>query len=760
MTAIDKKNYQLKKELMRLAIDNSFLSSLGLFINIMILFTIFWDIGNHLFLIVWSTTLTILLIVRSIGAKLFLKNRLKFSIEVSGIFFKSITLLSATILSLGFVILFPEDLPLYQSFLTMIVAGISAGSIMSLSYYKHLIVAYLSILLLPFSTIVYMQNTQLHIFIALLIVIFLLMLLFFSRRYYTNITQVIVSKLIIKQAQKELKLHEKNFSSIFKEVPIGIFTYNKELIIQEANQAFSQLLKADATQLLDFDMKSIKDKTIMPTLTTILQAQKGFYEGCYHTKISNEDIWISMKTVPMFDIENNVKGGLGIVEDITKRIETEKKMRYQAFYDHLTGLANRLTLHSHLTEQLERLKIKERFGAILFIDIDYFKNINDSLGHHIGDIILQTFASRASLLVSDNDIVARLGGDEFVILLSDLSDDATIAHHRTQKIADKLHKDMKIPIAIEEHTLHITLSIGVALISGKQNSMNDVLKQADIAMYRAKQLGRDTTCFFEDSMSKEIEEQMRINYELREAIKYNQFELYYQPIVEINSSKIVSCEALIRWNHPTRGLLYPDKFIQYAEESGLIIKIGEWVIEKVCSDYKELKEYIQNIAINISAKQFNQQNFIENILKITTLYGVPPHSLELELTESVVINNFLITIEKMNQLKSYGFTIAMDDFGTGYSSLSYLKDLPFDFLKIDRSFIQNILTNKDDASLVQTILAISKQFNFAVIAEGVESREHIEFLDSFGCNYIQGYVISKALPIESFKRLCKEAKEI
>ncbi len=756
MITINKKNYQVRKELLSLVLKNSLLSAIGLFINIIILVIVFWDISSQLFLISWIGIIALILMVRFNISRLFLQNSPKISLDLAEISFKIFSLIIAILFSIGLLILFPKDLPFHQSFLTMIVAGISAGAVMSLSYYRYFIVVYLVILLLPFSYIVYIQDTQLHLLIALLIIIFLFLLIVFSRRYYSNIIEVIVSKIIITQAQKELKLYEKNFFSIFKEVPIGIFTYDKNLIITEANQSFSLLLKAQRDELINFDMKSIKDKTIMPAITTILQGKKGLYEGEYHTKISNEKIWISMKTVPMFDIENNIKGGLGIVEDITKRIETEKKIRYQAFYDHLTGLANRLTLHKHLTEQLERLKVKQRFGAILFIDIDYFKNINDSLGHDIGDILLQIFASRASSLVSTHDTVARLGGDEFVILLSDISDNMLLSSNYAHEVAKQLHTIIKKPIKIKQHTLHITLSIGVTLVSEKQNSINDVLKQADIAMYRAKQLGRDNTCFFEEEMSREIEELMTLNYEIREAIKYNQFEIYYQPIMEIQNSTIVSCEALIRWNHPRRGLLYPDKFISYAEESGLILDIGEWVIKKVCSDYKELQNYIKNIAINISAKQFNQENFIENILQITKAHNINPQNLELELTESVVINNLSTTIEKMNILKSYGFSIAMDDFGTGYSSLSYLKDLPFDALKIDRSFIQNILTNKDDASLVKTILAISKQFNFSVIAEGVENKDQIVFLKSLHCNYIQGYIISKAIPVKEFKKLFLE----
>jgi len=270
-------------------------------------------------------------------------------------------------------------------------------------------------------------------------------------------------------------------------------------------------------------------------------------------------------------------------------------------------------------------------------------------------------------------------------------------------------------------------------------------------MYEAKIAGRNTTRFFEKDMSLKIQEQLVLDNELRHAILHDEFELYYQPIVETKSSKVVSCEALIRWNHPTRGLVFPDAFIPYAEDSGLIVTIGEWVIATACKNHKQYKDKLKNISINISSKQFIQTDFVSNILDLTKKYDVDPSIFKLELTESVAIDNFEQTAKKMNLLKSHGFSIAMDDFGTGYSSLSYLKNLPFDFLKIDRSFIQHILDNEDDASLVKTILTISKQFKFAVIAEGVETQEHVEFLKALDCEYYQGYVISKAVPAGKFK---------
>ncbi|WP_294966057.1 bifunctional diguanylate cyclase/phosphodiesterase [Sulfurimonas sp.] len=749
-------NLEVRIELIRLASSNLFKSSLAVLINAIIITIVFWNITDKKILLLWLFALTFTIILRNIQANKNIKNIKTMSIVFIEKSFKRNAILTAILISAGISIFFPADKPYHQAFLIMIMAGLGAGTVMSLSVYKDLVRNYLIILIVPLTYIIYQIGDDIHSIMALLITIFMLLFISFSKNYHEKIIELITSNIMILQSEKELKLSENNFSSIFKEVPIGVLTYDKNLIVTQANISISNLLKAPMDKLIKLDIKVIRDQSIRPAIDATLCGERGYYEGIYHTQISNENIWIKMQTVPMYDIYNNIRGGLAIIEDITERIKADEKIRYQAFYDHLTGLANRLTLNDRLEQQIPRLARHNRYGSILFIDLDHFKTINDSLGHHIGDILLKTFANRASSMMRAEDTLARLGGDEFVILLSDLSDTKSSAIEHSHIVAKKLHRLMKEPIEVEGHILYITLSVGATLISKEESDINVILKHADIAMYKAKQLGRNTTCFFEQEMSEKIESQLILGSELREALNKNQLELYYQPIVEIKSSNITSCEALIRWNHPTKGLIYPDDFIPYAEESGLILSIGNWVIERACIDYKKIKGKVKNISINISSKQFNQNNFVDKILQTTKEYSVNPSALKLELTESVALDNLLATTDKMNLLKSHGFIIAMDDFGTGYSSLSYLKNLPFDFLKIDRSFIQNVLNNEDDASLVRTILSISKQFNFKVIAEGVEEKEHIDFLDNLDCEYYQGYVMSKAIPIDKFEKFLKD----
>ena len=638
MSKIDENSPKVRIELMKLAASNSFLSSLAVFIIMIVIAVAFWNISSQALLLSWIFSVSLLLIMRSITAKSFLNNPSDSLLKTTEFRYESSTILSAITTSIGIIIILPYEMLFHQAFLSMVVAGLSAGAVMSLSFYKNIIRNYLLIIILPFTYMIYMQESQIHTLIAILMILFLLMLILFSRRYYKNIIDVIISKLILERTQKE-----------------------KEI--------------------------------------------------------------------------------------------SEEKIRYQAFYDHLTGLANRLTFNEHLKQQLARLARQKHFGAVLFIDLDHFKTINDSLGHHIGDSILKIFASRTSRITRKEDTIARLGGDEFVVLLSDLGDNEQEAMQKSHNIAKKIHNLMKEPIPIDENILHVSISVGITIINSQYQDINDILKHADIAMYQAKKAGRNTTCFYQEQMGLEIKEKLALSNEMREALKFKQFELYYQPIVVMQSDTITSAEALIRWNHPTKGLVFPDNFIPYAEESSLIIDIGEWVIDEACKEYKLCNDKLEDISVNISSKQFIQDDFIEKILRITELNGIHPSGLKLELTESVAIDDLSTTVKKMNLLKSLGFKIAMDDFGTGYSSLSYLKNLPFDFIKIDRSFIKDMLENEDDASLIKTILTISKQFKFAVIAEGVETKEHIKALKALGCEYYQGYVKSRALPSDKFKEL-------
>lgn len=753
MNNLNENNLEIRREFMKIASVNLPLASLAVLACIFIISLIFWEVLDKVTLSIWMILVITILSIRNIQAKAYLKNPDKTPIAKLEIKFKIYAIITACLISSSTIMILPYNEHLYQSFIYMILAGLSAGAVMSLSVYKNLTITYLTIILMPFVYYLFNQNTELHILVAFLVFMFLVMLIIFSHKYHENILDVLKSKIIIEQARKELQYSQNRFYTIFKQTPVGIFTYNKNLIIKESNQAFATLLHTSLESVVNLDLKHITEQDIRMTLEMVLKEQSGTYEGVYNTAIVEQEIWINMQTVPMYDKENKLQGGIAIVNDITKKVEADKKIHQQAFYDNLTGLANRVTLYKHIEHELARLSRQDFYAAILFIDIDHFKTINDSLGHHVGDEILKYFAKVTSSILRKEDILSRLGGDEFVILLSDLGNDQTKAKKAVKKTAQKLHKELKKMIKIENHSLYITLSIGVKLINSGEENVNDILKHADIAMYKAKNSGRNATYFFEKEMSSMIDHKLKLENEIHNALKLEEFELYFQAIVSTKDREVVSCEAFIRWNHPTKGIVDPDAFIPSLENSNLLISIGDWVIESSCQAYNKMKDKIPSISINISNKQFAQTDFVEKLTQATKKYEISTHRLNLELRESVALDDLEATIEKINILRALGYLIIIDNFGTGYSSLSHLKTLPFDFLKIDRCFISNLQEDEGNKLLVTSILKISEQFKFMVIAQGVETEKQVEFLKEQKCNYYQGNLLSKALKLEDFQAL-------
>jgi diguanylate cyclase (GGDEF)-like protein len=390
------------------------------------------------------------------------------------------------------------------------------------------------------------------------------------------------------------------------------------------------------------------------------------------------------------------------------------------------------------------------------MDLDHFKTLNDTLGHHVGDLLLQHVAERLTASVREGDTVSRLGGDEFVVLLEDLSEQSFEAAAYTEDIAEKIILTLNQNYQLNTHTHHSTASIGATVFNGHEQAPEELLKQADIAMYQSKAEGRNTLRFFDPKMQEAITARVSMEHELRKAIKQHQFQLHYQIQVD-HLGQPFGAEALIRWVHPERGMISPFHFIPLAEETGLIIPIGQWVLETACS---QLKVWEQNpltcdltISINVSAKQFNQPIFVRQVQAIVQRYAINTSLLKIELTESIIIENVNHIIITMVALKTLGIKFSLDDFGTGYSSLQYLKKLPLDQLKIDQSFVRDLVDDDGDQAIVLTIISMAKRLGFNVIAEGVETAEQRQYLLDNGCTHYQGYLFSKPVPIETFETL-------
>ncbi len=445
--------------------------------------------------------------------------------------------------------------------------------------------------------------------------------------------------------------------------------------------------------------------------------------------------------------------------DELRHNQDEDKIKLLAFYDKLTGLPNRQLLLDRLHQAFASSARSGREGALLYIDLDNFKNINETLGRNIGDLLLQQTAQRLKSCMREGDTVASLGSDEFVVILADLNTQHIEAATQTEVVGKKILATLGQPYQLAMNEYHSTVSIGVTLFSDHGKSGEELLKRADIAMRQAKQAGRNTLRFFNSTMQDTINTRSSLVTDLRKALESHQFRLYYQIQVD-SSNRPLGAEALIRWLHPERGLVSPAQFIPLAEETGLILPIGLWALETACTQLKAWEQDTLTreliLAVNVSAKQFRQVDFVAQVQSLMKRHAINPMLFKLELTESMLQENIEDTIAVMNTLKENGVLFSLDDFGTGYSSLQYLKRLPLDQLKIDQSFIRDLTTNSSDKAIVRTTIAMAQSLNLDVIAEGVETEEQRQLLLDRGCSHYQGYLFGKPVPIEQFEALLRQ----
>jgi diguanylate cyclase (GGDEF)-like protein/PAS domain S-box-containing protein len=452
---------------------------------------------------------------------------------------------------------------------------------------------------------------------------------------------------------------------------------------------------------------------------------------------------------------------IGAMVDLTERRQAERRIEYLAYYDVLTQLPNRQLLMDRLQRALENCAQRRCTNALFFIDLDNFKSLNDTLGHAVGDQMLKQVAQRLSGCVSHHDTVSRFGGDEYVVLLEGMSADMEQAYAQARTVGERMLNTLRQPYKLDQYCHHSTASIGVVLFSDARDDIGELLKRADMAMYEAKASGRNTLRFFNPDMEAALSARMALENDLRQALRQceREFVLHYQPQID-RHGKVTGVEALVRWRQPARGMVPPAEFIPLAEETGLIMALGQWVLKKACEQLLAWSASAATarieVAVNVSARQFHHPQFVDQVLDIVAAAGIDPRRLKLELTETSVLENVEDTIARMNALKTHGVSFALDDFGTGYSSLAYLRQLPLDMLKIDRSFVQYLLTNQNDAAIARTIIALGRNLGLRVLAEGVETAAQRDFLFAHGCDAYQGYLCAPALPADALVSLiCK-----
>jgi diguanylate cyclase (GGDEF)-like protein/PAS domain S-box-containing protein len=565
--------------------------------------------------------------------------------------------------------------------------------------------------------------------------------------------------------QRETQALLRRNQGLMKTAIDGIHILDIEGNLVEFNDAFCQMLgytveEAASLNVADWDAHYSAEELRDRLRNFLTNNRSDTFETTHRRKDGSLiNIEISCSAMEM-DGKHHL---LALSRDITKRKQAESEIHSLAFYDALTRLPNRRLLMDRLHQAMASSARNGQHGAILFLDLDNFKTLNDTRGHDIGDLLLVEVARRLQDCVREGDTVARFGGDEFVLILEGLSSKQDEAAAHAETVAEKVRAALNQSYKLNGMEHHSSTSIGINLFYDHVGRVDELFKQADMAMYQAKQAGRNAIRFFDPAMQAALEARGKMEEALRGAIANRQLRLHYQ--VQVDAAlRPIGAEALLRWEHPELGVIAPMQFIELAEDTGLILPIGLWVLETACAQIRRwqniplLSEL--NISVNVSARQFRHEDFVAQVETVLDESGIDPGRLKLELTESLILNNVEDSISKMDQLKSIGVEFSMDDFGTGYSSLSYLKRLPLDQIKIDQSFVRDISTDPSDAAIVQTIIAMAGTLGLMVIAEGVETEAQREFLESRGCPAFQGHLFGAAVPVEQFEALLDTWKEV
>ncbi len=659
--------------------------------------------------------------------------------------------------------LFPGQSLSHQIIFMLVLVGTASAGVFSLCPSVPVAIGFVSGLLLPLSIKMLTLGTGEGVFKGVVIFLFWVITLIGALKINRTLRENIQLRLESIDRERILKVSEQRYRHIFINAPLGIVHFDADSVIVDCNEELIRILGSSRMELIGLKMLDVlREQKMISAVHDSLTIGEGYYEGDYASVTDNITTPIRAFFKAIRSLKQATIGGVGIVEDFTDKKLTEKQVEYYASYDSLTGLPNRRLLLEYLNNEIARARRHGHYGALLFLDLDNFKTINDSLGHSVGDEVLKVVATRISECIRREDTAARMGGDEFIIILTELDSSIGLAAHKVRSIAEKLCLCVSAPCKIEGQDLQITPSVGVTLFPKDDTGVDDILKQADTAMYRAKAAGRNAIHFFLPTMQEAADERLRLNTEIRKALEEKQFVLYYQPQVDI-SAKLIGAEALLRWHHPERGIVPPGAFLEIAEETGLMLEIGQWVLQEACRNIRKwtdagLLDEAQTISVNISGKEIDVPDFVATVISVLKETGADPHHLGIELTEGSLVSTGSDIVQKIMRLQQMGIKFSVDDFGTGYSSLSYLQSLPLNTLKIDRSFVNDIKDARHDIVLVDTIIMMAHNLGLEVIAEGVETEQELNYLNIKGCKVYQGYYFSKPVPLGSFTEMLKSKK--
>lgn len=637
----------------------------------------------------------------------------------------------------------------HQVILVMALAGIASGGAVTMAPVWPVAAAFLISTLLPLSVHYLWLGGPVALIVAAMVGLFLLFTLIVSRRWNRVLRDNFRLQAEGEVREQALRESESRYHTIFQASPLGMLHFDAHGRVTDCNEKLLQITAETRERFLGFDMlESVQSARVKRAVQRALSHGEGYFEGDYSMlAASGPSLPVRILFNGVRDSQGAIIAGVAVVEDLSERRQAEETIHRQAYYDALTGLPNRRLLSERLAQLMAESARHGEHGAVLFIDLDRFKEVNESLGHSVGDRLLNATARRLTELLREGDIAARVNSDEFIVVVGRIKGDRQQVTERVNGVAERVMSALSEPYHLSERPLLVTPSIGFALFS-EENSAVELLKQAETAMFQAKTEGRAKACGYLPSMQTAAVWRLTLEQDLRQALDGDQLLLHYQPQVD-GDGRIVGAEALLRWSHPQRGMVPPCEFIPVAEQSGLILDIGQRVLEQACQTLARLDaRQLPRLSINISPRQFGQSDFVASIERCIERSGIDPWRLQLEITEGVMIDNLIETIETMLELKRIGVSLSIDDFGVGYSSLSYLKRLPLDELKIDRSFIQE-LDDSNDEAIVQTIITIALNLRLAVVAEGIETASQRDFLLRNGCHIFQGYWFYRPLPFDA-----------
>ena len=752
---------EIKAKLLHLLYSN-FLRASAVIIAVSSFMTFtLWSTVDHTTLLIWYIALILITLFRIVDALSYVKKSDQYEYSYWQQHFTIGVIISALLWAAVPLLFYNATDHQTNFFIAFVILGMTAGASTTLAANLQLMHIYLYLLLLPLLYSFLQFDGVSYTASAMMTILFIPIVSVTARQFHATLVETYHTLELYKETKEALTANEKRLGMMFEQAPIGIFYYDNDLNIIECNEALTKILHTPKEKLIGLNLNNLPDPRPLESMHQFLHGiSTAVYEGPYTSAFSKLDLSVKIQMTPLLDANGMAKGGLCMFEDKTKEHMALQEAEFLSLHDHLTGLPNRKLLKERMTQTLAEQERHHTYSALLFLDLDHFKQINDSLGHDIGDRILIETAQRLKQTLRKSDTLSRLGGDEFVILLPQLSKNEDEAIRHAYDVAQKIHGIMSEAFTIEKQLLFSSASIGISLFNAELDESDEILRRADMAMYQSKAEGRKRTSFYDKKMDQELQHYIEMKKNLRHAIERNAFSLHFQPILTIDSKKVIAAETLLRWEHDGKFISTAD-FIRIAEESSLISDIGHWVIDQTCQQIQSWREAEQfsldYVTINISARQLLEEGFCDFLLQTVAQYCLDYRVLKLEITETALITNFDKAKQVIDRLNAIGIDFIIDDFGTGYSSLSYLKAFPFSALKIDRSFVKDILTDPEDEKLIRAIIHTAKQFDYQIIAEGIEEEAQRALLQAIHPElYYQGYLAAKPIDAEAFTDFCKE----